>query len=498
MNERPYVLLSCAMSVDGCLDAPGRERLVLSGAADLDRVDGERASSDAILVGAGTIRRDDPRLLIRSPERRAARVASGRPAHPARVTLTASGDLDPRARFFADPDPDGEADPGPPPARLVYCASPMADRVRNRIGGLAEVVAVGGGGTVVEGGTNVGGGADGGSAEGAEGAGNRPALAAVLADLSRRGVRRLMVEGGADLSRQFLTGGLADELQLVIAPFFVGDPRAPRFAGPGRYPYGPSHPMALAEVREVGAVVLLRYLLTAPVDGPPPAAGCGTVAQAEGGTVAQAEGGTMAQAGGGAVAQARAVEALPGTAEALPGTAEALPGTGGALPGTGEALPGHGAPGPGGEATAADRGWLSEAIGLSRRSPPSATAFAVGAVVVAGDGSVLATGYSREGSRHDHAEEVALAKLDPADPRLGGATLYSSLEPCRFRASRPSPCAELIVGAGLRRVVIAWREPPVFAPGGGAAVLAEAGVTVVEIADLAPQARAVNEGLLRG
>jgi len=446
MNERPYVLLSCAMSVDGCLDAPGRERLVLSGAADLDRVDGERASSDAILVGAGTIRRDDPRLLIRSPERRAARVASGRPAHPARVTLTASGDLDPRARFFSDKDPDVDADPGPPPARLVYCASPVADRVRSRIGGLAEVVAVGGG-------ADAGGGAGEGSAGGAEGTGNRPALAAVLADLSRRGIRRLMVEGGADLSRQFLTGGLADELQLVIAPFFVGDPGAPRFAGPGRYPHGPSHPMALAEVREVGAVVLLRYLLTGPVDGPPP------------------------PAGGGAVAQARVVELLPGTAEALPR---------------------HGAPGPGSEPTAADRGWLSEAIGLSRRCPPSATAFAVGAVVVAGDGSVLATGYSREGSRHDHAEEAALAKLDPADPGLGGATLYSSLEPCRFRASRPHPCAELIVGTGLRRVVIAWREPPVFAPGGGAALLAEAGITVVEIADLAPQARAVNAGLLGG
>jgi len=247
MDERPYVLLSCAMSVDGCLDAPGRERLVLSGAADLDRVDGERARSDAIMVGAGTIRRDDPRLLIRSPERRAARVASGRPGHPAGVTLTASGDLDPRARFFAVPDPD----PGPPPARLVYCASPVAVRVRRRIGGLAEVVDVGNGAGVA----------------GAGGA-SRPALTAVLADLARRGIRRLMVEGGADLSRQFLTGGLADELQLVIAPFFVGDPGAPRFASPGRYPHGPSHPMALAEVREVGAVVLLRYLLAGPADGP--------------------------------------------------------------------------------------------------------------------------------------------------------------------------------------------------------------------------------------
>jgi riboflavin biosynthesis pyrimidine reductase/pyrimidine deaminase RibD-like protein len=474
VTERPYVLLSCAMSVDGCLDAPGGERLVLSGAADLDRVDDERASSDAIMVGAGTIRRDDPRLLIRSPERRAARTADGRPAHPIGVTLTASGDLDPAARFFSGEGAaggtgvgaaggtgvgaaggtgvgaavgvggdaaggvsgkaaggigvaagvGGEAAGGASrdrPARLVYCASPVAARTRRRLDGLAEVVD----------------------------AGSRSALAAVLADLFRRGVRRLMVEGGADLSRQFLTGGLADELQLVIAPFFVGDPRAPRFAGPGRYPYGPGHQMALAEVREVGAVVLLRYLLKAPVTGSAPQAGSGTVDAARG-------------------------------------------------VGVTEPVPGHGAPGTAGEATKADRGWLGEAIELSRRCPPSATAFAVGALVVAGDGTVLATGYSRESDPHDHAEEAALAKLDPADPLLAGATLYSSLEPCRFRASRPRPCAELIIEAGLRRVVIAWREPPVFAPGGGAALLAEAGITVVEIADLAAQARAVNAGVLGG
>jgi riboflavin biosynthesis pyrimidine reductase/pyrimidine deaminase RibD-like protein len=452
VTERPYVLLSCAMSVDGCLDALGGQRLVLSGAADLDRVDDERASSDAIMVGAGTIRRDDPRLLIRSPERRAARTADGRPAHPVGVTLTASGDLDPGARFFsggeaaggtgagAAADAGGETGNGvggeaadgvggeaagggsrDRPARLVYCASPVAARTRRRLDGLAEVVD----------------------------AGTRPALAAVLADLFRRGVRRLMVEGGADLSRQFLTGGLADELQLVIAPFFVGDPRAPRFAGPGRYPYGPDNQMALAEVREVGAVALLRYLLKAPVTGSAPEAGSGTVAAARG-------------------------------------------------VGVTEPVPGHGAPGAAGEATEADRGWLGEAIELSRRCPPSATAFAVGALVVAGDGTVLATGYSRESAPHDHAEEAALAKLDPADPRLAGATLYSSLEPCRFRASRPRPCAELIIEAGLRRVVIAWREPPVFAPGGGAALLAEAGITVVEIADLAAQARAINIGVLGG
>ena len=117
VTERPYVLLSCAMSVDGCLDSAGPGRLVLSGDADLDRVDEERAGSDAIMVGAGTIRRDDPRLLIRSPERRAARAGRGQPEHPTGVTLTATGDLDPGARFFADAvRPSG---PGSGPAGLL-------------------------------------------------------------------------------------------------------------------------------------------------------------------------------------------------------------------------------------------------------------------------------------------------------------------------------------------------------------------------------------------
>ena len=98
MLPRPYVLLSCAISADGYLDDASPHRLILSGPADLDRVDEVRAGCDAILVGAGTVRADDPRLLVRDPRRRARRAARGLPEHPARVTLTATGDLDPGAR----------------------------------------------------------------------------------------------------------------------------------------------------------------------------------------------------------------------------------------------------------------------------------------------------------------------------------------------------------------------------------------------------------------
>ena len=146
--------------------------------------------------------------------------------------------------------------------------------------------------------------------------------------------------------------------------------------------------------------------------------------------------------------------------------------------------------GPGGP----DHRFLRWAVELSRQSPPSDTAFSVGAVIVAADGEVLATGFSREQEDHDHAEEVALRKLGP-DPRLRHATIYSSLVPCGARASRPLTCVQHIVAAGLPKVVFAWREPALFTDGEGAEQLRAAGLTVVELPELADRARSVNAHL---
>jgi pyrimidine deaminase RibD-like protein len=151
----------------------------------------------------------------------------------------------------------------------------------------------------------------------------------------------------------------------------------------------------------------------------------------------------------------------------------------------------------------ADQHWLRAAIELSRRCTPSATAFSVGAVLVGADGAVLTEGFSRELDPADHAEEIALAKIGLPRPAgslavagLAGATLYSSLEPCAARTSRSIPCADLIIASGIGRVVIAWREPPIFVRGGGAVRLRTAGVAVTALPELAGAARAVNAHLL--
>jgi 5-amino-6-(5-phosphoribosylamino)uracil reductase len=224
MPDRPYTLLSCGMSIDGYLGSATPRRLELSNDADFDRVDAVRASCDAILVGAATVRIDNPRLLVRSQARREERTARGLAPSPIKVTVTARVKLDACADFFTTGDTE----------KLVYCTSPRVVDARSRLGPMA---------TVVDGGQPV-------------------EMRRISEDLGDRGVQRLMVEGGGKVHTQFLTDNLADELQLVVAPFFVGDSRAPRFVSDGRFPWNAGRRATLAGVRQIGDVVLLRYALS--------------------------------------------------------------------------------------------------------------------------------------------------------------------------------------------------------------------------------------------
>ncbi|MGI8451811.1 MAG: deaminase [Streptosporangiaceae bacterium] len=148
------------------------------------------------------------------------------------------------------------------------------------------------------------------------------------------------------------------------------------------------------------------------------------------------------------------------------------------------------------DATPDDRKWMELAIQLAYQCPPKESAYSVGAVIVDEHGQEIARGYSRETDDSVHAEEAALAKVAPDDPRLKTATIYSTLEPCSQRKSRPRTCTQLILAAGIPRVVMAWREPSLFvADCQGFELLTEAGVEVLEITELAQRAREVNSHL---
>jgi pyrimidine deaminase RibD-like protein len=136
-----------------------------------------------------------------------------------------------------------------------------------------------------------------------------------------------------------------------------------------------------------------------------------------------------------------------------------------------------------------DLRWMATAVDWSRRCPFVPDRFNVGSVVVA-DGRELAHGYSRDVDRHTHAEESALSQLDGVE--LSTATIYTTMEPCTIRASRPRTCTQLILASGIQRVVYAIREPSFLVECDGVEQLEGSGLTVIETPSLAAAVRAAN------
>jgi riboflavin-specific deaminase-like protein len=134
-----------------------------------------------VLVGAATVRRDDPRLTVRLP---------GVEAQRLRVVVTMSADLDPRSKIFLGCSPDT-------PRTRVYLPSGSTAPGAAALRGVADLVPVDA------------------SGEGLD-------LGAVLGDLAKEGIRSLLVEGGGRISAAFLNAGLVDDLALFIAPSLIG------------------------------------------------------------------------------------------------------------------------------------------------------------------------------------------------------------------------------------------------------------------------------------
>ena len=213
------VYASVALSGDGYMDDRSPRRLILSTPADWREVMRLRAWADAILVGAETVRRDDPSLTVRDEALRRERLAANRPADPAKVTLSRSLRLAPASNFFT-------AGSG---ARIVFTDNAAASPLETA----AEIVRI-------------------------------PDLSAarILTELEKRGFERLLVEGGPRTLGLFFAEGLVDTLRMAVNPAVrVGDPHAPRFEppfDPARFP----QQRRQLEGMEVTTYTLPRYRRT--------------------------------------------------------------------------------------------------------------------------------------------------------------------------------------------------------------------------------------------
>ena len=195
--ERPFTFINSAMSADGKISTKERKQVRISGSVDFDRMDELRASSDAVMVGIGTVLADDPSLTVKSEERRAARKADGREENPIRVVVDSKA----RTPLDADIFRKGEG-------TRVVAVSRSAPR--ERVKALEEMAVV-----IVAGEDKV----------------DLPELVVRLKEV---GIDRLMIEGGAGLNWGMLSCGLVDEIYSFVGNLIIGGSSSPTLVdGPG-------------------------------------------------------------------------------------------------------------------------------------------------------------------------------------------------------------------------------------------------------------------------
>ncbi len=222
MSARPFIFLNMAMTVDGKITSAAREHPRFTSDYDREQMDRLRAEADAIVIGAGTLRADDPPLDVRDPQLRAQRTGRGHDEPILSLVVSGDLDLDLSARFFTSP---------PGRCIVVTVAGNPGERV-TEVSNLAEIWSLGD--TIVD-------------------------LQALVERLHAEGVRRLLVEGGAELNWGFLAADLFDELNVTIAPALLGGRDAPTIiAGDGLAMASQRH-LELAAVHREGDELYCRY-----------------------------------------------------------------------------------------------------------------------------------------------------------------------------------------------------------------------------------------------
>jgi len=223
--DRPHVSINMACTVDGKITSASREYPRLASPLDRENMDRLRAEADALMVGAGTMRADNPKLHVRSRRMQEYRRSLGRATGLIKVLVTASARLAGDSRFFDDTDGGARI--------LATVEEAPAERLRE-FEGRAEVWPLGRGSVD---------------------------LGALLARLKQRGVERLLVEGGAELNWNLLDADLVDELNVTIAPSLLGGRDAPTMLAGSGWSMAGRRRLSLVDLRREGDELYCRYAI---------------------------------------------------------------------------------------------------------------------------------------------------------------------------------------------------------------------------------------------
>jgi len=187
---RPFVFINAAMSADGKIATIKRRQTRISGSLDFDRMDELRATSDAIMVGIGTVLSDNPSLTVKSKERKERRLSMGFEENPVRIVVDSMA----RTPIDADIFKKGAG------KRIIAVCENAPEKSVSELSNFADIICVGEKSVDLE---------------------------KLLIELKNSGIKKLMVEGGATLNWGLISEGLVDEIYTFIGNMIIGGRTAP-------------------------------------------------------------------------------------------------------------------------------------------------------------------------------------------------------------------------------------------------------------------------------
>ncbi|MGM5488665.1 MAG: dihydrofolate reductase family protein [Nanobdellota archaeon] len=219
---RPYVFLCTGMSLDGKIATAKRVQSEIAPYDDRDLLYECRCRADAIMVGATTLRDDDPRLHVKSKERQQQRIQSGKSREPIKVAVVSDiSDIIPEGDFFREG------------RRIIFTTKRSGEGQIRELSQHAQLWVCGE---------------------------SRVDLKEALHILHEQGIKTLMVEGGGELIFSLLKEDLVDEINLKIGNLILGGRDAPTLCDGDGFITGKQ--VTLINLTQKENYLILHYRLT--------------------------------------------------------------------------------------------------------------------------------------------------------------------------------------------------------------------------------------------